>query len=249
MVRGDPPVEPSDLAGPRQVTYAPTPVRGHIPAPAARAAAEKALSCFNVDKTSDTELFKEIEERLLLAMSCSHLSLHDFTYLMISWGCDPALARTWLRDADYRGENFCVSACTWLLTAAYPLGPEEALSYQSSSRDIQKEKSLHRNWQKNRTRIAVDQRHATRRALLPPVDPGLALAWRKMALWRAQKLGWADVRHERGLLLGPLLDAAARITLLEFGLDPNKGEFNGALLRQLKSIDTKDWNDFMEVSL
>lgn len=127
------------------------------------------------------------------------------------------------------------------------MSPEEARVYQCSSRDVQKEKSIHRNWQWNSRRIAVNQGHATRRALLPPLEPERALAWRRIALWRAQKLGWADVRHARGLLLGPLLEAAARITLLEFGLDPDKGDYNGILLRQLMSIDSKHWNDFMEV--
>lgn len=86
-----------------------------------RVAVNEAFDCFNVDKTSDAEISKEIEERLRLAMSCSHLSRDHFTYLMITWGCDPPLARTWLRDADQRFENYCVAACTWLMTVSRKL--------------------------------------------------------------------------------------------------------------------------------
>lgn len=116
---------------------------------------------------------------------------------------------------------------------------------------IGSEKDDHDEWQKNRTKLRNQQRPTTRRALPPPTDHSKIMSWRKMALWRAQKLGLAGVRHKHGLLLGSVKAAAAQITMLEFGLDIAKGGHNSTLLEQLLLISPEhgQWQEFMEVGL
>lgn len=71
-----------------------------------------------------------------------------------------------------------------------------------------------------------------------------------MALWRAHKLGWAGARSSSdGLLKGSFKDAAAKITMLEFGLDADNGGHNAILHRQLLAIDPLHWQELMEVGL
>ncbi|KAI4598872.1 hypothetical protein KJ359_002285 [Pestalotiopsis sp. 9143b] len=115
---------------------------------------------------------------------------------------------------------------------------------------IGSEKDDHDEWQKNRTKLRNQQRPTTRRALPPPTDHSKIMSWRKMALWRAQKLGLAGVRHKHGLLLGSVKAAAAQITMLEFGLDIAKGGHNSTLLEQLLLISPEhgQWQEFMEMS-
>lgn len=86
-------------------------------------------------------------------------------------------------------------------------------------------------------------------ALQPPTWPSQAISWRKLALWRAKKLGLPGVRHNHGLLLGSVRDAAAKITMMEFGLDPEKGGHNSSLLMQLLSLEDNQWQHLMEVGL
>ena len=113
---------------------------------------------------------------------------------------------------------------------------------------IQNEKWYHDQWQNRRRKIEDQQQYQSRVALLPPEHPHQIRPWRMMACWRAQKLGWAGARpSSNGLLKGSFKDAAAKITMLEFGLDTDNGEHNAILHEQLLAIDPRHWQELMEV--
>lgn len=103
--------------GPRVVMYTPTPTHGAIDEALARKAVADAFTCFRVNITRNPELFEEVEEYLMIAMSCSNLSWWDFQYLMVAWGCEPWEADGCLTTRG-RAETLCARACTWLLTVS-----------------------------------------------------------------------------------------------------------------------------------
>ncbi|KAF3020961.1 hypothetical protein E8E14_007428 [Neopestalotiopsis sp. 37M] len=199
---------------------------------------------------NNAELHKYVNERVAVALCSWQLSNSHFRYLMVTWGCEPSVAKKWLNGVHWRLEN-CKKASMWLLMAAFPvrtIEPQDNDEFGGTlDEQMQNEKWYHDQWQNRRGKIERQQQHQSRVALLPPKYPRQIRTWRMMALWRAHKLGWAGARSSSdGLLKGSFKDAAAKITMLEFGLDADNGGHNAILHRQLLAIDPLHWQELME---
>jgi hypothetical protein len=62
----------------------------------------------------NSELRKYVNERISVAVCSWQLSPSHFSYLMVTWGCEPSVAKKWLYGATLRPE-ILIKACMWLL--------------------------------------------------------------------------------------------------------------------------------------
>lgn len=63
---------------------------------------------------NNAELHKYVNERVAVALCSWQLSNSHFRYLMVTWGCEPSVAKKWLNGVHWRLEN-CKKASMWLL--------------------------------------------------------------------------------------------------------------------------------------
>ncbi|ETS80227.1 hypothetical protein PFICI_07756 [Pestalotiopsis fici W106-1] len=212
-------------------------------------AVERGLRDFQAYWPGNAKLRKYVRERITLALRSKDLSLSRVVYLMTTWGCEPSLAKNWLLQGP-QGIDWCAKACIWLLMAAFPLRSSDPCYHGELDEQILNEGLHHNEWQNQCKRVEVQQQNRVRIALLPPTKSWEIRSWRMMALWRAQKLEWSGTRSSsNGLLMGSFKDAAAKITMLEFGLDADSGDSDAILLQQLLVIDPAHWQEFMEMNV